>query len=143
MLMFVAQDLGRPQALRVVEALFMYVWRRPNEPLLSVIFELQKRGETRFPTLHDYIRMHLAEDLRIERLADLCGMTPRTFARLYLRETGVTPAVAVTSIRLQVAKTLVEGHALTLARISELTGFGSELSLRRAFLRAFGKPPAE
>lgn len=143
MLAFVAEDLGRPQALRVAEALLMYVWRRPHEPVFSAIFALQKRSDARFASLHDHIRTNLAEDLRVERLADLCGMTPRTFARQYLQETGMTPAAAVTDIRIEAARTLVESRGLSLARISYLTGFGSELSLRRAFLRAFGKLPTE
>ena len=142
MLALVAEDLGRPHALRVAEELLMYVWRPPDEPLTSVMLGLQKRGNVRFPSLHDYIRTNLSEDLRVERLAELCGMTPRTFARLYRQEMGKTPAAAVRSIRLEAARKLIEGQALSLSQISDLTGFGSELSLRRAFLRAFGKPPA-
>lgn len=141
MLTLVAEDHGNPHAFRVAEALFMYIWRRPDEPLRSLIFDLQGRGGARFDRLHDHIRMNLAEDLRVERLAELCGMTPRTFARLYLRETGMTPAAAVARIRLEAARTLVEWHGMTLERISHLTGFGSEPSLRRAFLSAFGKLP--
>jgi len=141
MLTLVAEDHGNPHAFRVAEALFMYIWRRPDEPLRSLIFDLQGRGGARFDRLHDHIRMNLAEDLRVERLAELCGMTPRTFARLYLKETGMTPAAAVSRIRLEAARTLVEWHGMTLARISYLTGFGSEPSLRRAFLSAYGKPP--
>jgi transcriptional regulator GlxA family with amidase domain len=141
MLTLVAEDHGNPHAFRVAEALFMYIWRRPDEPLRSLIFDLQGRGAARFDQLHDYIRINLAEDLRVERLAELCGMTPRTFARLYLKETGMTPAAAVAGIRLEASRTLVEWHGMTLARISHLTGFGSEPSLRRAFLSAFGKLP--
>lgn len=141
MLTLVADDHGSPHAFRVAEALLMYIWRGPDEPLRSLIFDLQARGGARFDRLHDYIRLNLAEDLRVERLAELCGMTPRTFARYYLRKTGMTPAAAVTRIRLEAARTLVARHDMTLAQISYLTGFGSEPSLRRAFLSAFGKLP--
>ena len=142
MLALVAEDWGVPHALHVAEALLMYVWRRPDEPALSMIFELQKRGRARFSALHDYIRTNLAEDLRVERLAELCRMTPRTFARHFLEQTGTTPASAVASIRLEAARILINSRASTLTEIAHVTGFGSELSLRRAYLRAFGALPS-
>jgi len=46
------------------------------------------------------------------------------------------------SIRLEAARILIDSRASTLTEIAHVTGFGSELSLRRAYLRAFGALPS-
>ena len=87
------------------------------------------------------MRVHLAEPLTVERLADRAAMSPRHFARAFAAETGTTPAKAVERLRLEVARAAVEtGHA-PLERFAEAAGFGDPGRMRRAFLRGFGQPP--
>lgn len=140
-LTLLAEDLGRAHALRVAEALLLHVWRQPDEALSSAMIQWQKRSGARFAALHDHVRTHLSDDLSVERLADWCSMTPRTFARLYRRETGATPAAAICTMRLEAARLLIKDRCLTLSQIAYQVGFRSELTFRRAFIRAYGELP--
>jgi transcriptional regulator GlxA family with amidase domain len=135
-LALVAEDLGRPAALAVAEALAVPVWRHPAEPQVSATLALQVRLGAPFADLLRRMRADLAGDLRVETLADWCNMSPRTFARRFASETGTTPAAAAAALRLETAEALLDAGGATLKQVAGLCGFGSELSLRRALGRS-------
>ena len=70
-------------------------------------------------------------------------MSPRTFARVYGSRTGMTPARAVESMRVEAAKRLLEDDRLLIKTIAARCGFKDYEGLRRAFLRQTGIPPIE
>ncbi|WP_426469861.1 helix-turn-helix domain-containing protein, partial [Salmonella enterica] len=80
----------------------------------------------------------LEADLRVENLARQANMSPRTFARLYVAETGRTPARTVELMRLEAARRALEETRLPLKRIASQSGYGEEQNLRRVFLRQLG-----
>ena len=86
---------------------------------------------------------NLGADLCVERLAELSGMTPRTFARLYRQETGLSPALAVEGIRAEAAGELLKSTDLSSKQIASACGFGSQITLRRAVLRRYGVTPTD
>jgi transcriptional regulator GlxA family with amidase domain len=96
-----------------------------------------------FAPLHGWIAEHVADDLRVERLAEQAGMSPRTFARIYADRIGVTPARMVERIRVEAVRRSLEETDLPLKRIAALCGFGQEERLRRAFTRQVGTTPAD
>jgi transcriptional regulator GlxA family with amidase domain len=67
-------------------------------------------------------------------------MSLRSFARHYRQATGRTPARAVEEIRIETARRLLE-QGLSVAQAGRRCGFGSEETLRRAFLRRLGASP--
>jgi transcriptional regulator GlxA family with amidase domain len=85
----------------------------------------------------------LNEDLRVERLAEQVGMSPRTFARVYQAKSGRTPAKMVEALRLEAACRLLERSEIPIKRIAALTGHVDEQNLRRTFLRRMGVNPGE
>ena len=62
-------------------------------------------------------------------------MSPRNFARVFLRETGITPAKYIEKLRLETARRRLEETHLTLDEISDECGVGNADSLRRLFIR--------
>ena len=62
--------------------------------------------------------------------------------RAFRRETGTTPAVHVELLRVGHARLLLESTALPVAEIARTCGFGTVETLRRAFARRVGAPPA-
>lgn len=102
---------------------------------------LQLRSGARFGGLIDAIRNNPTMRADVETLAELSGMSPRTFARRFQRETGVTPATAVEAIRLEIAQALRSSGALTVKEIAARSGFGSEARLRSATRRCAATPP--
>ena len=68
-------------------------------------------------------------------------MSSRQFARLFVKETGRTPAKAVEQLRVEAARIEVEARRHSLDEVARLTGFNSTDRMRSAFLRAYGQPP--
>ena len=85
----------------------------------------------------------LPGDLRVERLAEQAGMSPRTFARIYAAKMRLTPARMVEKIRVEAVRRSLEETDLPIKRIASMCGFGQEERLRRAFARQVGTTPAE
>lgn len=141
-LALIAEDLGRATAMDVARRLIVFLWRPADSPQLSPSLNLQARGISRFSDLHAWIMNNPCADLRVEALAARMAMSPRTFARIYIRETGTTPAKAVEAIRLDLARRLLHS-AVPIKRIAEQCGFKTELNLRRVFHRHFGISPAD
>ena len=138
-LAMVEADLGRAIALTVARQLVVFLKRPGGQSQFSVALDLQEGGG-RFDDLHAWIVAHLDRPLALADLAERAGMSLRSFSRHYQRTTGRTPARAVEELRLESARRLLEqgGHV---ARIATRCGFGSEETLRRAFLRRFGIGP--
>ncbi|MCX6951214.1 MAG: helix-turn-helix domain-containing protein, partial [Verrucomicrobia bacterium] len=105
--------------------------------------EAQAGGSGSFAELHAWTAAHLADDLRVERLAEQAGMSPRTFARVYAAKSGRTPAKMVEAMRLEAACRALEETNQPLKTIAGTTGYVEEQNLRRVFLRKLGITPSQ
>jgi transcriptional regulator GlxA family with amidase domain len=139
-LAMIAEDLGEKIARATARQLVVYYRRPGGQSQFSALLELDRPGG-QFGALLGWAREHLGERIGVERLAERAGMSPRNFARLFVRETGMTPARAIERIRVEVARERVEAGPDPIDRIALGCGFGDAERMRRAFLRLFGQPP--
>jgi transcriptional regulator GlxA family with amidase domain len=147
-LALIEADLGRALAMRVARHLVVFLNRPGGQSQFSAPLEAQAaaadgNAPNHFAPLHGWIAEHLSGDLRVERLAEQAGMSPRTFARLYAAKMGVTPARMVEKIRVEAVRRILEETDMPIKRIAAQCGFGQEERLRRAFARQVGTTPAE
>ena len=142
-LALIEADLGHEASIATARQLVMFVKRPGGQSQFSAPLALQAAHAPSFAPLHAWIAEHLDENLRVERLAERMGMTPRTFARAYVAEIGRTPARSVEMIRLEAACRALEQTALPLKRIAASVGLGTEQNLRRVVQRQFGIGPAD
>jgi len=140
-LALVEEDLGRAMALRVARHLVVFLKRPGGQSQFSAMLESQAQGDGAFAALDAWMAEHLAEDLRVETLAERAHMSPRNFARLYRKRSGTTPAKAVERLRVDAARRALEESSASIERIARRCGFGDEERLRRSFLRCLGVPP--
>ena len=140
-LALVEEDLGRTAALQLARHLVVFLKRPGGQSQFSAHLEAQSSEDNRFAALHDWMAQHLDADLRVERLAERVGMSPRNFARVYTALAGTTPAKAVERLRLEAARRALEAGALPIETIARRSGFGDEERMRRSFLRHLGIPP--
>jgi transcriptional regulator GlxA family with amidase domain len=138
-LALVEADLGRDTALAIARQLVVFLKRPGGQAQFSAALTLQQKDE-RFDRLHGWIIENLRGDLSLDRLAGQARMSLRSFARHYRQATGRTPARAVEEIRIETARRLLE-QGLSVAQTVRRCGFGSEETLRRAFLRRLGASP--
>jgi transcriptional regulator GlxA family with amidase domain len=142
-LALVEQDLGHQKAIAVARQLVMFIKRPGGQSQFSAPLASQSAGAGRFAELHAWIAANLGQDLRVERLAGYVNMSPRSFARIYVAETGRTPARTVELMRLEAARRALEETSLPLKRIATEAGYGEEQNLRRVFQRQLGVSPAQ
>jgi len=93
--------------------------------------------------LQAWILAHPDADLSIEALSERVAMSPRNFARLFVTETGMTPAKFVEGARLEAARCTLEQTALPIEAIAERCGFGDPERMRRSFRRMLRVSPQD
>ena len=84
---------------------------------------------------------HLTEPLDVATLAGRAGVSPRTFARRFVAETGTTPLKWLHAQRVLEARRLLEHTDLPVEQVASRAGFGSAPSLREHFRRATKTTP--
>ena len=142
-LALVEEDLGSPLALKVAREMVLYLRRPGGQSQFSAAMSLQTSDRRQIEELRSWAFDHLDEDLTVEKLAARAGMSPRHFARVFVQETGITPARFVERLRVEAARRRLEESRDKLEKIATDCGFGSLSSLRRSFLRVLRVPPAD
>jgi transcriptional regulator GlxA family with amidase domain len=142
-LALVEKDYGPELAIEVARVLLLYRRRPGKQSQFSNTLALQAKVSKRFKPLTDWLDLHLTEKLTVEQLAERVHMSPRTFARVFPSEIGISPARFIELLRLDRARELLESGAQGLERVTRESGFGREERLRRAFLRRLGISPAQ
>ena len=139
-LAMICDDLGEEIARAVARQLVVYHRRPGGQSQFSALLEMESRQD-KFATLLRWAGERLQQRLTVEELAEQAAMSPRNFARAFLRATGVTPAKAIERLRLDKAKSELEDGGGAIERIAREAGFGDPERMRRAFLRVYGQPP--
>ena len=138
-LALVEDDLGRAAALAVARQLVVFLKRPGGQAQYSAALALQ--GADGFERLHAWMADRLGQDLTVAILADAAGMSQRSFLRRYRRATGLTPARAVETLRVEAARSLLAETAQPMKQIAGRCGFGTDETMRRAFLRVLDVSP--
>lgn len=142
-LAMVEEDYGRDIAVAVARRLVLYLKRPGNQSQFSNILNHQTVDYEPIKEIQDWIVDHLEEELTVELLAEKAMMSPRNFARVFLRETGITPAKYIEKLRLETARRRLEETRLTIDEISNECGIGNADGLRRLFLRHMKTTPSD
>jgi transcriptional regulator GlxA family with amidase domain len=80
-----------------------------------------------------WVAGHLDEPVTVDQLAARALMSPRTFARRFVQETGTTPQRWLTGQRILLAQQLLEETDETVDEVAEQAGFGNATALRHHF----------
>lgn len=142
-LALVEEDYGREIAVMVARVLVLYLKRPGNQSQFSNLLMLQQIDYEPIQLALNWITDHLEEDLGVELLAEKASMSPRNFARVFVKETGLTPAKYIEKIRLETARRRLEETRLTIDEISNECGIGNGDGLRRLFLRHMRTTPSD
>lgn len=142
-LALVEQDHGRRVALAVARELVMFLRRPGGQSQFSVQLATQSADREPLRELQSYIVDNPGADLSVAKMAKRIAMSPRNFARVFVRETGITPAAFVEQTRIESARRRLEESNDGIEAVASDCGFGTRESMRRAFIRCLNVAPSE
>ncbi|MBU5638169.1 GlxA family transcriptional regulator [Geomonas sp. Red69] len=140
-LALVEEDFGRKTALAVARRLVMFLKRPGGQAQFSTQLRAQMVEGGQLAPLLAWLRENPCDKATVEDLAQRAAMSPRNFARVFLRETGKTPAKYLDQLRLERSVALLEETTLPLERVARESGFTCAEQMRRAFVREMGVTP--
>jgi AraC-like DNA-binding protein len=91
--------------------------------------------------VREYIDGHLAENIRLEVLAEVAGLSRCHFARAFKQSVGVAPHGYVMQRRLERAERLLAETNLSLCQVALDSGFSDQSHFSSCFRRSFGESP--
>jgi transcriptional regulator GlxA family with amidase domain len=142
-LALVEEDYGRDVALQVARKLILHLKRPGYQSQFSKVLEIHRLENSIGGKLYAWMIRHLEEDLSIEHLAQHSNMSVRNFARVFQKETGITPAKFVEKVRVEVARRYLEDSDLSIDQIASKCGLGGLISMRRTFIRHMNVSPSD
>lgn len=142
-LALIEEDLGQSFALQVARWLVLYLKRPGNQSQFSTYLDCKQIGNPVIRKVCEWILEHLREDLSVERLAEYAAMSPRNFARVFVRELRVTPAKFINKLRVENAGRHLIETQLSVDEIADYCGLKTGENLRRQFLSLLEVTPAQ
>ena len=134
----IAQVCGEAVAARVAQVMVMPMRRGPGDPEISVFLSSRAHMHPALHRVQDAVQGAPTQEWSAERMSQVACISPRHLSRLFEEHTGMSPLQFVRSTRVELAaKALQAGKSV--AQAVELSGFSSDLQLRRAWV-AEGKP---
>jgi AraC-like DNA-binding protein len=117
--------------------------------LMSALLELAAREAPRPPILtpavartREALHERFAEEVPLEELAELAGMSKCHLVHLFHKEVGLPPHAYQIQLRVARARVLVAA-GVPLAEVATMTGFADQSHLTRLFKRVVGMPPGQ
>ena len=101
-------------------------------------------GDERAPVARvcEYLQDCSNENVSLDKLAAIAGLSPFHLSRVFTKETGVPPHAYQLQIRLKIATDLL-ALGRPLAQVASETGFCDQSHFQRAFKKKFGITPGQ
>ena len=141
-LALIEEDFGKKLALAVARRLVVYLKRPGGQTQFSTHLRAQMVAGGLLSSVLAWLSENFHLKVTVDALAERACMSPRNFARTFIRETGTTPARYLELVRMEQAIRLLEEGNRPVTAIADACGFSSEEQLRRAFNRKVGIGPA-
>lgn len=128
---------------------FMYILNElskgPYKVLASSSFAHSARNQEsrRVTKVKQYINEHYAEQLRLEDMAGLVGMSPSSFSRFFKMRTGKSLSDYVLDIRLGYAARMLVDSTRNISEICYESGFNNLSNFNRLFKSKRGTTPRD
>jgi transcriptional regulator GlxA family with amidase domain len=140
-LALVEDDLGAEAARRVAKVLVVFLQRPGGQSQFSPWTSARFVRNDQLRLVLDSIALEPAGDHSLEAMAARANFSARHLARLFDEQVGMTPARYVERVRIEAARTMLETGDEALAVVAKQSGFRSQETMRRAFLRELGVSP--
>ncbi len=132
MIEIVRRDFGPEAANSVARRLIMPAHRTGGQAQF-LERPVPARSENSVAPTIDHVRANLGQAWSIARMAQLAGMSRRTFERRFAEATGLGPGEWLIAERVEAAKDILTQSPRPIEEVAEAIGFGSAHVLRKHF----------
>nr|WP_277603950.1 helix-turn-helix domain-containing protein [Agrococcus sp. ARC_14] len=137
----VREQLGAAAAATVARALVVAPHRDGDQAQYVERPLPEQAGQGAITEALEWAIGNLDQPIAVASLAAQAHMSPRSFTRRFRETTGTSPASWVLARRLDEARRLLETTELSVTQVAEACGFGSPVTLRQRFVRAYSTTP--
>ncbi|MEP6721944.1 MAG: helix-turn-helix domain-containing protein [Variovorax sp.] len=134
----IGEICGEALAAQVAQTMVVALRRGPHDPELSPFLAYRNHLHAALHRVQDAVSERPQADWSVPRMADVAHTSPRHLTRLFVEHAGVAPLAYLRRLRLASAQLALASGA-NVTRAAELSGFGSDTQLRRAW-HQFGLP---
>jgi AraC family transcriptional activator FtrA len=128
----VRQDFGAEIANQVARRLVVPPHREGGQAQF-IQEPIRKTDDIGLAPVLRWLESNVARQLSVDQLAARAGMSPRTFARQFRRQTGTTPHQWLTHLRLLAAQRRLEQTKESIDQVAEAVGWQTAATLRQHF----------
>jgi AraC-like DNA-binding protein/ABC-type enterochelin transport system substrate-binding protein len=112
--------------------------------IYSLLWDLtlvEENRDSRIETSIAHMQKHLAHRIQLDNLAQVAGLSPAAFSRIFRKKTGLLPIEYLTRMRIAEAKKLLAQEDSRVKEVSAAVGFRSEFYFSRTFQRIVNVSP--
>jgi transcriptional regulator GlxA family with amidase domain len=142
-LALVQEDYGAEVARTVARWTVIFMQRPGGQSQFSARLELPASVSAPIREILDAIVADPAGEYSLAQLAERTSFSERHMRRVFAEQTNTTPARFVERVRVEAARELLENSDLDIDNVASKCGFGSNETMRRAFLRVIGVGPSD
>lgn len=135
-----ACGFGAMHAESLSLALLHHVWRCHARDKPAVL--PNGMSTARVMEIKDYMWAHLANDVSLNDLAAIAGLSPRHFCTSFKRATGVSPYQYLLGARILRSKELLRQEHHSITQVAMATGFSTSSHFASAFKNATSLTPS-
>ncbi len=140
---FVSDTLGADMAAAVCRQLLISFPRKANQRQVMFDYHRIRNAPEKLRMILETMHENVEDPISLHEISSMFGISLRQIERLFARHLSASPARYYRTIRLEIARQLVEQTDLSQVEISAATGFGSPSNLAKVFKARFGKLPSE
>ena len=127
----------------MAKVLLVVMKRQGGQAQFSPMTAAVSPQETAITRVQNQILARLEQPHTIDSMAELAGLSPRHFARLFAKDVQMTPMAFLQGARIDRARQLLETTDLPLKTVAFHAGFGSVRHMRALFTEKLGLNPTQ
>ena len=141
-LFLVARFLGQEEAMRLAK-LYLLDWNKSNQLPFAALARSSQVEDQIVGKCQEWLADNYKAPIPVSNMAELSGLSQRTFKRRFTKATGMSPIDYVHTLRLEEAKQTLETTDIAVEKIAQDVGYEDSSFFRRLFRRKVGITPLE
>jgi transcriptional regulator GlxA family with amidase domain len=139
-LFLIARHAGSDEALRISK-IFLYQWHREGQLPFSSFVQNSSHDDLVIKRIQDWLAVNYRRHDAVAGLAEMAGLSKRTFDRRFRRATGHSPLEYVQLLRIEEAKHQFETTDHSVEAVGLEVGYEDTRYFRTLFKRLTGMQP--